>query len=147
LFEAIWQLGADLTVMGDDTQHPPESSSLMLRYRDTCLDVKEAATIVTIGRGANMSIVVHDRRASRVHASIECRNGRYVLLDCSSNGTRLTIDGGQALVLRRDEVTLWGHGWISFGPSGGDDAERVEFICARLGGAAGVSALKGDAGR
>jgi adenylate cyclase len=63
-----------------------------------------------------------------------------VLLDCSSNGTRLTIDGGQELVLRRDEVTLWGHGWISFGPSGGEDAERVEFSCARQCGPAGVPA-------
>jgi adenylate cyclase len=127
LFEAIWQFGTDLTVIGGDLQRPPGSSALTLRYRDTRLEMNEALTLVTIGRGAGLSLVVHDRRASRMHASIEWRGGRYVLLDCSSNGTRVTIDGGRELILRRDEVTLWGHGWISFGPSGGDDEERVEF--------------------
>lgn len=87
-----------------------------------------------------MSIVVHDRRASRFHASIECLDGRYVLLDCSSNGARITIDGGQELILRRDEVTLWGHGWISFGQSIGDEEERVEFSYARLAGPSGLPA-------
>ena len=136
LFEAIWQFGADLTVMGDEP-HRPSDSSLILRYRDASLEMNEASTLVTIGRGANMNIIVQDRRASRMHASIECRGGRYVLLDCSSNGTRVTIDGGHELILRRDEVTLWGHGWISFGSSNHDDAERVEFSYARLGGPAG----------
>lgn len=132
LFEAIWQLGADLTVMGNDDQRRPDASSLTLRYRDASFEMNEASTIVTIGRCASMNIVVHDRRASRMHASIECRGGRYVLVDCSSNGTRVVIDGGQELILRRDEVTLWGHGWISFGSSAGDDAERVEFCYARV---------------
>lgn len=138
LFEAIWQQSADLTVMGSDLQRPPGSSLLTLRYGNRCVEMSEASTQVTIGRDASMSIVVHDRRASRCHASIECREGRYVLLDCSSNGTRITIDGGQELILRRDEVTLWGHGWISFGQSIGDDAERVEFSYARLSGPSGL---------
>jgi adenylate cyclase len=137
LFEAIWQLGADLTVMGDDQHRLPDSSSLILRYRNASLEMNEASTFVTIGRGASMNIVVQDRRASRMHASIECRGGRYVLLDCSSNGTRVTIDGGHELILRRDEVTLWGHGWISFGSTAHDDAERVEFSYARLAGPSG----------
>ena len=134
LFEAIWQQSADLTVVGSDLQGPSDSSMLTLRYRDVCVEMNEASTQVTIGRHASMSIVVHDRHASRIHASIECRSGRYVLLDCSSNGTRITIDGGHEVILRRDEVTLWGHGWISFGPRTSDDAERVEFSYARLTG-------------
>ncbi|SEJ38073.1 adenylate cyclase [Paraburkholderia diazotrophica] len=134
LFEAIWQQGADLTVTGNDLQRLPCPSLLTLRYGDICVEMSEASALVTIGRGANMSIVVHDRRASRVHASIECRSGKYVLRDCSANGTRITIDGGHELMLRRDEVTLWGQGWISFGPSGGDDAEHVEFSSRRLSG-------------
>ncbi|WP_087739358.1 adenylate/guanylate cyclase domain-containing protein [Paraburkholderia piptadeniae] len=137
LFEAIWQQGADLTVTGNDLQRLPCSSLLTLRYEDVCVEMSDASALMTIGRGANMSIVVHDCRASRVHASIECRSGKYVLRDCSANGTRITIDGGHELILRRDEVTLWGHGWISFGPYGGDQAERVEFSCRRLSGPSG----------
>lgn len=132
LFEAIWQQGADLTVMGNDLTRLPCASLLTLRYGEAGMDISETSSLVTIGRGANMSIVVRDCRASRVHASIECRGGKYVLRDCSSNGTRITIDGGHELILRRDEVTLWGHGWISFGPSDGEGAERVEFSCTRL---------------
>jgi adenylate cyclase len=139
LFEAIWRLGADLTVMGNDERRASDSSSLTLRYRDASFEMNEASPLVTIGRCASMNVVVHDRRASRMHASIECRGGRYVLLDCSSNGTRVTIDGGHELILRRDQVTLWGHGWISFGTSAGDDAERVEFSYARVAGSPGSS--------
>jgi adenylate cyclase len=142
LFEVIWQFGADLTVLGSELQLLPEASLLTLRYRDVCLEMNESSRLVTIGRGPSMSIVVHDRRASRVHASIESRGGRYVLLDCSSNGTRVTIDGGHEVILRRDEVTLWGHGWISFGPSNGHDADSVEFFHARLGEAPGLSAAR-----
>lgn len=139
LFEAIWQTGSDLTVAGSDVQSSADSSLLTLRYGNRCVEMSEASGpgLLTIGRGPNMSIVVQDRRASRIHASIERRDGRYVLLDCSSNGTRITIDGGHELILRRDEVTLWGHGWISFGPSVGDDSERVEFHCAPRAAATG----------
>jgi len=131
LFEAIWQQGTDLTIVGSDLDCVPCSSLLTLRYGNACVEMNEASAVTTIGRGANMSVVVHDCRASRVHASIECRAGQFVLRDCSSNGTRITIDGGHELILRRDEVTLWGHGWISFGPSVGDVGERVEFSFTR----------------
>ncbi|MEM5344289.1 adenylate/guanylate cyclase domain-containing protein [Paraburkholderia azotifigens] len=143
LFEAIWQQGTDLTIVGngqdgaDGQAGLPGSSLLTLRYGDACVEMSEASPLTTIGRGANMSVVVRDCRASRVHASVECRAGQYVLRDCSSNGTRITIDGGHELILRRDEVTLWGHGWISFGPFLGDEGERVEFSFTHLPRAAG----------
>ncbi|MGE8368678.1 MAG: adenylate/guanylate cyclase domain-containing protein, partial [Cupriavidus sp.] len=54
--------------------------------------------------------------------------GRYVLIDSSSNGTHVTIDGEDEFVLRRDEVTLRGHGWITFGQSMEYAGERVEFF-------------------
>ena len=142
LFEAMWQQSADLTVTGSALEHRPGSSLLTLRYGNTCVEMSERSAHVTIGRDASMSIVVHDRRASRFHASIECRGGRYVLRDCSSNGTRITGDGGHELILRRDEVTLWGHGWISFGPPIRDDAERVEFSDVRLAGPSGLLAAQ-----
>ena len=68
--------------------------------------------------------------------------GQAARRECSSNGTRITGDGGHELILRRDEVTLWGHGWISFGPPIRDDAERVEFSYVRLAGPSGLLAAQ-----
>jgi adenylate cyclase len=37
------------------------------------------------------------------------------------------MDGGEPFILRRDEVTLRGHGWIGFGQWVGPTVECIEF--------------------
>ena len=54
---------------------------------------------------------------------------KFVLADHSANGTFVTVEGDPEVVLRRDEFTLRGHGWIAFGQSRADTAELVEFFC------------------
>ncbi|MDM0117226.1 type VI secretion system-associated FHA domain protein TagH [Variovorax sp. J22R133] len=39
----------------------------------------------TIGRSATNTLVLDDRTVSRVHAQVECRDGRYVIIDRGSN--------------------------------------------------------------
>lgn len=128
LFEAIWEQNADMTVMANASPRSLRSALLTLRYRETLLEMNAASLPVTIGRDSGMRIVVSDRQASRFQATVENRAGRYVLIDSSSNGTHVTIDGEDEFVLRRDEVTLRGHGWITFGQSMEYAGERVEFF-------------------
>ena len=61
---------------------------------------------------------------------IEFRAGKYMLIDRSANGTHVAIDGDDEIILRRDEVALRGHGWITFGQSMAGAGERVEFFPA-----------------
>ncbi|SPA49369.1 adenylate/guanylate cyclase domain-containing protein [Cupriavidus taiwanensis] len=127
LYEAIWQQATDLTLIAGFKEPPAHAAFLTLRYRDTVVEMNAVSAPVTIGRDAGMTIVVSDRLASRFQAMAEPRAGRYVLIDRSSNGTHVSMDGAEPFILRRDEVTLRGHGWIGFGQWTGPSAECIEF--------------------
>jgi predicted component of type VI protein secretion system len=43
-----------------------------------------------------------DRKASRLHARIERRRDKFVIVDVSSNGTYCTMDGEPEILLRRE---------------------------------------------
>jgi pSer/pThr/pTyr-binding forkhead associated (FHA) protein len=68
-----------------------------------------------MGRGSENEFVVSHPLASRLHARIEYRNSRFVLVDQSLNGTFLHRDGMPDVALRRDEIPLDGAGVISLG--------------------------------
>ncbi|MBB1635934.1 adenylate/guanylate cyclase domain-containing protein [Cupriavidus sp. UME77] len=130
LFEAIWQQNAELTILADVSQRAIRPALLTLRYREMEVRMNGASPPVTLGRDAAMTIVVADPQTSRFHAMIEFRAGKYMLIDRSANGTHVAIDGDDEIILRRDEVALRGHGWITFGQSMAGAGERVEFFPA-----------------
>ena len=75
-------------------------------------------------------MVIADQRASRLHARIERRRDKFALIDHSSNGTYVTFDGEQELVLHREELLLRGHGCVSFGHSHEvNPGETLSFAC------------------
>nr|WP_315595754.1 adenylate/guanylate cyclase domain-containing protein [uncultured Cupriavidus sp.] len=128
LFEAIWQEGTDLTLVAETQPGAVAWSFLTLRYRDTLVEMTAESAPVTVGRDGSMTVVVTDRRASRFQAVVEPRAGRYVLVDRSSNGTHVSFDGEEPFILRRDEVALRHHGWLTFGEAAWANDERVEFF-------------------
>ncbi|MDW3687392.1 adenylate/guanylate cyclase domain-containing protein [Cupriavidus sp. CV2] len=130
LFEAIWQQNADMTILAEVNPRASRPALLTLRYREKEVRMNGASPPVTIGRDAAMTIVVADPQTSRFHATIEFRAGKYMLIDRSANGTHIAIDGDGEIILRRDEVALRGHGWITFGQSMEGAGERVEFFPA-----------------
>ena len=75
-------------------------------------------------------VVIDDRKASRMHARIERRRDKFVLIDHSSNGTFVTVGDESEVMLRREEWTLRGRGRCSFGHAHGDGpSEVLEFHC------------------
>jgi class 3 adenylate cyclase len=130
VYEVLWQDTDDLTIHGS-WFGKEDAVRLVLRHegRETRLDGDTPGTL-TLGRDSTCDIVVADRRASRHHARIERRRGRFVLVDHSSNGTSVRIAGEIEVVLRREELMLRGSGHIALGHSTGDpDAVLVEFEC------------------
>ncbi len=130
--ELMWQASVDRTVIPGRTAPSPVSRpvsgpSLKLVYRERELIVKETAYL---GRDASNTVFVMDPMASRRHAKIELRAGKFVLMDQSSNGTFVTIGGGGEIRLRREEITLYSSGFITFGHSAAgvaDEAVKFEF--------------------
>lgn len=85
---------------------------------------------VTLGRDLEADLTVRDRSASRAHAMIERRRERFVLVDHSSNGTFVTVEGQAETRVHHDELTLAGRGWIVLGQPRAEATQVVQFRCA-----------------
>jgi class 3 adenylate cyclase len=129
IIELLWQDSEeDLTAVA--TRWTPLPARLVLRHGAKELVLDESATSITIGRDADNDIVIVDRKASRLHARIERRRDKFVIIDQSSNGTYVAVDGEPEIMLRREELMLRGRGHVTFGHAYVDDpAEFLGFSC------------------
>jgi hypothetical protein len=127
LFELLWQDSQDdLTTLAP--RRTGRHARLTLRCGEREIAVEDA-NVLTFGRDGNNDIVILDRKASRLHARIERRRDKYVLIDHSTNGTFCTLQGEGEVELRREELLLRGRGRIVFGHPSVEDpaADAVEF--------------------
>ena len=97
----------------------------------TTKPIVASMTWLLIGRGETNDLVLEDPMTSRHHARIERRNDNFVLVDQSTNGTFVTVQGERETPLRRSEFILYGHGEIAFGdsPSVRPDIVVIRFTC------------------
>ena len=129
LFELVWQETEDeLTALSTHVKFRP--ARLALTHGDRQIELSEAAPTLSLGRDMQNDLVIADRKASRMHARIERRRDKFVLIDHSSNGTYVTVQGEAEMVLRREELVLRGRGQMSFGHAYQDDpSEVLGFSC------------------
>ena len=129
IFELIWQESdEDLTAVA--SRWKPLPARIVLRHGTKELVLDDSATTITIGRDADSDIVIADRKASRLHARVERRRDKFVIIDQSSNGTYVTVDGEPEIMLRREELMLRGRGHVTFGHAYAvDPAEFLAFSC------------------
>ena len=126
--EIIWQASEELTMATPSIITPPKQTRLVLRYAGTEMVLEKANTGIILGRDASCQIAVADRMASRQHARIELRQGKFMLIDQSTNGTFVAFAGESEITLRREEVMLRAQGRIAFGRSVSDATDdTVEF--------------------
>ena len=131
IYEALWHDNENITALISGVlPQSPASARLILRHGGVVTGVDSASQSVTLGRDPASSVVVASRRASRMHARIESRRDKFVLIDQSSNGTYVTDENGRETVLRMEEMALRGRGVVSFGEPVVAGAEGLlEFIC------------------
>lgn len=113
--ELIWQ-HEDVTRLatGVVVTHPAEAR-MHLNYRDRSVSVTPERPAVTLGRSNSADVTIEETLASRQHAKIEYRKGKFYIIDQSTNGTFLRADDGTESFLRREEALLTGSGVISLG--------------------------------
>lgn len=87
---------------------------LHLRYQDQQIDMPKEH-FLKIGRDAICDIVMDSSLASRLHAKIENRHGKFIFIDQSTNGSYVRTEDGNVSYLLREEIALWGTGVISLG--------------------------------
>lgn len=129
--EVIWLESDDMTMMVGNTLSPVSTEpKLRLTHQGEEFTVDISRPGITLGRDEAADIVIQDKRASRMHAKIERRRDKFVFVDHSSNGSYLTIQGEEEVLLRREEMVLRGSGSISLGHAfKKDPTETVEFTC------------------
>ena len=127
--ELLWQESADeLTALSTRPKSQPAKLWLKLGERD--IELSESQGVLTLGRDLQCDVVIADKMASRMHARIERRRDKFVLVDQSSNGTYVTVDGENEILVRREELMLRGRGQISFGHSAqSGDTDVLTYSC------------------
>jgi len=114
LFELIWDR-ENLTLGKGLLEAEREEVRLIARFADTTIELSGARPVLQMGRAPENDFVVSNPLVSRVHARIEHRRDRFLLIDQSSNGTYLHMDGKGETLIRRDEIRLTSSGLISLG--------------------------------
>jgi predicted component of type VI protein secretion system len=109
--------------------YKPKKTTLRLMLQGKEHLLTDERTSVTMGRDQSADLVIADRMASRSHGKIERRLDKFVLTDHSANGTFVLVEGDREIVLRREEFTLRGKGWIAFGQSKTTATDILEFFC------------------
>jgi len=130
VYELIWQQSEDMTTLASQKSlYKPKNAKLRLLVQGSEVLLSTERPAVALGRDASADLVIKERMASRAHGKIERRLDKFILTDHSANGTFVTIEGDKEIVLRREEFTLRGHGWIAFGQTRATATDVVEFFC------------------
>jgi class 3 adenylate cyclase len=132
VFQVVWETSDDVTRIEVVTEEEEEVRSLTLEFRGetTKISSNDKRTFV-IGRGVQSDLMCQTRLASRTHAVIEFRRGKFLLTDQSSNGTFIKTEDGESIFLRRQELMLWGSGYIGLGEevSKEDPSDVIHYVC------------------
>lgn len=126
--ELVWRVDNSATLLARlRATERPAQTVLKLKYRDQKVKLRRGKESMTIGRGEECSMVVADTEASRLHCAIERRQDKFVLVDQSTNGTYVTVEGAPEMIVRREEFMLSKQGWITLGRPRAATTEVVEF--------------------
>jgi len=116
LCEILWRgETAQMTVVAPKIAALPKAE-LEIRLGEVTLSLKgDSKDQLSLGRGAECSLVVASASASRAHADVLSRGGRFYLDDHSTNGTYVRPEGANEIFVHRDQVLLQGAGLIRLG--------------------------------
>lgn len=130
LFE---QIDPTLPASADAAADPslaPHGPRLLLRYAGEVLVIDERQNGINLGRDAASDLVIMGRKVSRHHARIELRGAHFFLIDKSTNGTFLNLEGKPEKFLHGHAQLLRGRGIIGLAASASlEDTDCVEFEC------------------
>jgi hypothetical protein len=126
-----WEEESDVTNMAtassftNPARHH-QAKNLTLTCGKNKINIPNTTTSFLLGRGIDCELIVQGELISRYHSKIEYRRGKFVITDQSTNGTFIKTQDGQEIFLRREELALYGKGYISLGKQ--IDRTDIELI-------------------
>lgn len=127
LCELVWRADDNATLFAKSKTTRVATTTLTISYRGKTLVRRRDRDAVTLGRDESCGIQIQDDQASRLHCTIERRQDKWFLIDHSTNGTYVTVDGAQEVLVQREEFTLSGRGRIACGQPSVSTKEIVAF--------------------
>ena len=132
--EVIWK-ASDMTLMqvAPWVRIPPANAArLIISFGELRIELSEKRAAVTVGRDGRNDLVVSESTVSRLHARIEHRKGRFLLIDQSANGTFVVPEEGASGFVHRDSVELSGNGLLGLGtPPSPDSRAALRYEIGR----------------
>jgi adenylate cyclase len=118
LYELLWnpeEATSMLPTIEWENRGRNKASRMVLSVRDQTVEVSDTRKSVNIGRADDNDLVVKGNLISRIHAKVELRRGKFILVDQSTNGTFLQNVQGEETFVRRDSTELHEEGTIGLG--------------------------------
>ena len=91
------------------------ASKMVLTFKDATVEISDKCKSINIGRADDNDLVIKGNLISRIHAKVEMRRGKFVIIDQSTNGTFLMNVLGEESFVRRDSTELGEEGTIGLG--------------------------------
>ena len=127
VYQVVWHKDVDLTDVNMRSHKiiPGDQGSLIVAHRNLSLRLDQTRPNITIGRGEDCDLIVHEKLASRKHVSIRLMRTHFYLVDHSLNGTFVSLESGDEVHVLRKELLLDGSGKLTLGRSARDGAIDV----------------------
>ncbi|MEE8387015.1 MAG: adenylate/guanylate cyclase domain-containing protein [Acidiferrobacterales bacterium] len=132
IYDVLWEQDDVTTIVsaGKAPMAQAKGDAMLLEYKNQKQEVGQSTMEFRIGRDDDSDLVVTSSFASRNHARIEFRRGKFVLIDQSTNGTYVKTNDGKVVYIRREELPLWGSGEIGLGEATSEDNQNlIRFSC------------------
>jgi len=132
LFELLWQPDEATSMLPtiDWESRSTGPTKLVLSFRDNSVTVDETRKNINMGRADENDLVVKGNLISRIHARVEMRRGKFLLIDQSTNGTFLENAQGEEIFVRRDSSELSKEGIIGLGRAAkAGTSLAIHYVC------------------
>lgn len=108
----------------------PPGARLVLTFEGRTQELGAHRPRYTVGRRPECDLHLDSKYVSRDHAILLYRDGGFVLVDQSSNGTSVLTEDGERHTVHGGELVLTGRGIIRFGQIADSSApEALHFVC------------------
>lgn len=100
---------------------------LYITYHECIKELTSRDTSIILGRSNKCDFIVDVDCASRQHAKLGYRRGKFIISDHSTNGTFIKPQGNKEIYIQQEDYPLSSSGFISLGESISVDNEHLIY--------------------
>lgn len=104
-----------------------DRQQLYLTYHENIKELNARDVEISLGRSSKCNLIIESDCASRQHASLVYRRGKFIVSDKSTNGTFIKPQGNKEIYIHQEDYPLSGSGFISLGESISVDNEHLIY--------------------